>query len=84
MTICHRTAKVLYFRAPHFEMFPWTLPLQLTRPRHPHGTQEVLLSAAAFLPCSGLQVQGTAISPAARNLSINDFCILVKRGQSII
>ena len=82
-------------------MFPWTLPLQLTRPRHPHGTQELLLSAAAFLPwhgsqipvawdpnvnatykgqlhrrqtsdwhhpcCSGLQVQGTAISPAAHS-----------------
>ena len=27
-----------------------TLPLQLTQPRHPHGTQELLLSAAAFLP----------------------------------
>ena len=27
----------------------WTLPLQLTQPRHPHGTQEILLSAATFL-----------------------------------
>ena len=36
--------------APHFELSPRTLLLQPTRPRHPHGTQEIPLSAAAFLP----------------------------------
>ena len=36
--------------APHVGMHPQTLPLQLTQPRRPHGTQELLLSAAAFLP----------------------------------
>ena len=36
--------------APHFELSPQTLLLQPTRPRHPHGTQEIPLSAAAFLP----------------------------------
>ena len=89
----------ILFCAPHFGMVPQTLPLQLTQPRHPYGTQELLLSAATFLSwhgsqipvawdpnvnatykgqlhrrqtsdwhhpcCSGLQVQGTAISPAA-------------------
>ena len=35
--------------APHFGMVPQTLPLQLTQPRHPYGTQELLLSAATFL-----------------------------------
>jgi len=39
--------------APHFELSPQTLLLQPTRPRHPHGTQEVPLSAAAFLPWHG-------------------------------
>ena len=92
----------ILFCAPHFGMVPQTLPLQLTQPRHPYGTQELLLSAATFLSwhgsqipvawdpnvnatykgqlhrrqtsdwhhpcCSGLQVQGTAISPAARKL----------------
>ncbi len=38
------------FCAPHFDVLPQTLPLQLTRPRRPQGTQKVLLSAAAFLP----------------------------------
>ena len=33
----------------HFGMVPQTLPLQLTQPRHPYGTQELLLSAATFL-----------------------------------
>ena len=41
---------IFFFRAPHFEMLKQTLLLQLTQPRHPHGTQKVLLSAAAFLP----------------------------------
>ena len=36
-------------RAPHLGMVSQTLPLQLTQPRHPHGTQEILLSAATFL-----------------------------------
>ena len=92
----------ILFCAPHFGMVPQTLPLQLTQPRHPYGTQELLLSAATFLSwhgsqipvawdpnvnatykgqlhkrqtsdwhhpcCSGLQVQGTAISPAAWKL----------------
>ena len=40
----------LFLRAPHLGMVSQTLPLQLTQPRHPHGTQELLLSAAAFLP----------------------------------
>lgn len=35
--------------APPFELPPQTLLLQLTRPRHPYGTQKVLLSAAPFL-----------------------------------
>ena len=38
-----------FFCAPHFGMVPQTLPLQLTQPRHPYGTQELLLSAATFL-----------------------------------
>ena len=37
-------------RAPRFEIPPQTLLLQLTRLRHPHGTQKGSLSAAAFLP----------------------------------
>lgn len=41
----------LYFiRAPHFVQVSQTLPVQLTRSRHPHVTQKVSLSAAAFLP----------------------------------
>ena len=39
-----------FYHAPHFELPPQTLLLQPTRPRHPHGTQEIPLSAAAFLP----------------------------------
>ena len=39
----------ILFCAPHFGMVPQTLPLQLTQPRHPYGTQELLLSAATFL-----------------------------------
>ena len=31
------------------ESRPQTLPPQLTRPRHPYGTQELLLRAAPFL-----------------------------------
>ena len=83
--------------APHFELSPRTLLLQPTRPRHPHGTQEIPLSPdtvhgvllrktqtstsliegsfAMKKPsdwhhprCSGLRVQGTAISPAAHCL----------------
>jgi len=41
---------IFFLRAPHFEMLKQTLLLQLTQPRHPHGTQKVPLSAAAFLP----------------------------------
>ena len=36
--------------APHFELPPQTLLLQLAQSRHPRVTQKVLLSAAAFLP----------------------------------
>ena len=43
-----RSIKFL-LRAPHLGMVSQTLPLQLTQPRHPHGTQEILLSAATFL-----------------------------------
>ena len=45
----HRRSIILFFRAPHLGMVSQTLPLQLTQPRHPHGTQEILLSAATFL-----------------------------------
>ena len=82
--------------APHFELSPQTLLLQPTRPRHPHGTQEIPLSDTVHRVllrktqtstsliegsfamkepsdwhhprCSGLRVQGTAISPAAHCL----------------
>ena len=37
-------------RAHPFEQLPWTLLIQLAQPRHPYVTQEVSLSAAAFLP----------------------------------
>lgn len=42
------TVSVLKFkiRASPFESSPRTLPPQLTRSRHPHGTQELLLRAA--------------------------------------
>ena len=45
------TVSVLKFkiRASPFESSPRTLPPQLTRSRHPHGTQELLLRAAPFL-----------------------------------
>ncbi len=46
------TKKVMiffFYRAPPIETPSRTLPLQLTQPRHPHGTQGILLSAASFL-----------------------------------
>ena len=46
---CRYRAPLSPRRAPHFGMVSQTLPLQLTQPRHPHGTQEILLSAATFL-----------------------------------
>jgi hypothetical protein len=39
-----------FYHAPHFELPPQTLLLQLAQSRHPRVTQKVLLSAAAFLP----------------------------------
>ena len=103
-----RQPNLLFTRAPHFERIPWTLLWQLTRPRHPYGTQVVPLSAAPFptwhgsrVPvaqdpgvnityqrllhsntasarhhprCSGLRVQGTAISPAARMFQLYRVC----------
>lgn len=49
------TVSVLKFkiRASPFESSPRTLPPQLTRSRHPHGTQELLLRAAPFLTWPG-------------------------------
>ena len=88
----------IFYHAPHFELPPQTLLLQLAQSRHPRVTQRFCLvllhscpdtvhrfllhktqtsspliegSFAAKSPqlvsprCSGLQVQGTAISPAA-------------------
>lgn len=37
-----------FLRALRFEHDPQALPRQLTQPRHPHGTRELLLSAAPF------------------------------------
>ena len=39
----------LFLRASRFELQSQTLLLQPTHPRHPHGTQEILLRAAPFL-----------------------------------
>src|SRR5690606_10208442 len=36
------------YRAPAVDPFPRALPGQLARTRHPHGAQEVLLTAAPF------------------------------------
>ena len=37
-----------FFRALRFELDQQALPRQLTQLRHPHGTRELLLSAAPF------------------------------------
>ena len=49
LSISRQPPQLSLLRAPHFGMVSQTLPLQLTQPRHPHGTQEILLSAATFL-----------------------------------
>ena len=44
----YNSRMIFSHRAPPFDCLPQTLPLQLTRPRLPYGTQKVLLSAAPF------------------------------------
>ena len=47
---------IIKIRASGFEWSPQTLPVQLTQPRHPYGTQKISLSAAPFLTWHGSKV----------------------------
>ena len=51
--------------------------LHAAKAGHPGGSLSACLLYTSPC-CSGLQVQGTAISPAARNLSIDCFLVFVK------